>query len=64
LPRQLAGARLGQALAHEGAAVAFLDAPALEVVERGRVERLAGAQAEARVVPRAADRVAHQQALG
>ncbi len=56
--------RFGLGRAHEGLAVALFDGPALQVVQRRRADGLAGPQAEAGVVPRAAHRVADQQALG
>ena len=51
-------------LPHEQHAVALFHAPAGHRVERGRGERLARAQAEASVVPRAAHGVADDQPLG
>ena len=50
--------------AHEDRAVALLDTPARDRVERRRAQRLAGAQAEAGVVPRAAHGVADEQPFG
>src|SRR5258708_7225075 len=54
----------GDLVAHENTAAALLDAPARHRVEgRGR-QRLAGAQAEAGVVPRAAHGIADHEPLG
>ena len=51
-------------LAYENLAVTQFDAPACDRIERRRLDRLPGAQAEARVVPGTAHRIADQQALG
>ena len=51
-------------LRDEDLAVALLDRPAVDRAERRRAQRLAGAQAEAGVMPGAAHRVADQQPFG
>src|SRR6185312_13175410 len=66
--RQVAGTRLLGFLrllvAHEDLAARLLDAPARHGTEGRRLQRLAAAQAEAGVVPRAAHAVADQDAFG
>src|SRR5574341_1293991 len=51
-------------IAHEDLVALALDAPARERIEGGRPHRLARAQAEAGMVPGAADGVADHEALG
>ena len=50
--------------AHAGLSVALVHAPARHRIERRRSDRLAGAQAEAGMVPRAAHGVVDRQSLG
>jgi hypothetical protein len=60
-----AGLGAGHALAGDvGLAVPLFYLPATHAAQRRRTQRLAGAQAESRVVPGAAHGVAHHQALG
>ena len=50
--------------ANESLSIPLLDAPARHRVERRRAQRLPSSQAEARVMPRAADRLAHDEPGG
>src|SRR5215471_12282627 len=58
------GARCGKLLADEDAIALPLDTPARDRIQRGRPQRLAGRQIEARVVKGAPNRVADDEPLG
>src|SRR2546430_4683874 len=54
----------GDLLAHEHVHAVMFHPPARHGIERRRLERLAGRQTEAGVMPRTADRVADDESLG
>ena len=55
---------LRKLLAHEHLAVPLLDLPARDRIQRRRAKRFAGLEAEARVMERAPDRLADDEAVG
>ena len=56
--------RLWHLVSHEDLVAGAFHAPARDGVEGGRTQRLAGFEAETGVVPRASNRVAHDEAFG
>ena len=55
---------LREFLAHEHLAVPLFDLPARDRIQRGRAKRFARLEAEARVMERAPDRLADDEAVG